>query len=199
MSTGPGVRRPPAPGLRSSRLSVAVIGAVAVLVSSGFALAGARTSPGYDSPEAAVRTLLGAAAAKDVLGVTGALVPAERDALRPSLVRLARELRRLELVSQDGSLARLGVSLTFDGAALETTPLPGGRAAVRVSGGRIATRVDPAGRGLGDVVRGLAGLLGVPVPRASAAAGDGTVVVAVREGGRWYVSFWASVAEASAA
>jgi hypothetical protein len=204
VSARPGLRprRPPAPppAPPAARWSPAVVaGAVALALSALFAALSAPADPGSDTPEEAVLALLDAAAAKDVLGVTGALVPAERDPLRPSLVKLARELRRLELIAQEGSLARIGASVDVGDVALAATPLGPDSVAVRVTGGRVATRLDPAGRPLGDVVRGLAGLLGVPVPRPAGAPGDGATVVAVRQGGRWYVSFWASVAETSPA
>lgn len=192
--------RPPGSGPRPRRWSPATIaGAFALAASLVFAAVSVPTTPGSDDAETAVRALLDAAASEDVLAVTGALVPAEREPLRPSLVRLARELRRFELISQAGSPARIGASVIVDDVVLRTTPLGHGRVAVRVGGGRIASRLDPAGRSLGDVVRALAAGLGVPVARSAGAPGDGTVVVAVREGGRWYVSFWASVAESSRA
>ena len=191
---------------RSQRSIVVVaVGVVALLASSVFALVAVRADGGADSAEAAVRDLLEAAAAEDVLGVLDALLPAERDALRSGVVDLTDELRRLEILSSDVSLSRLsGIDLSFEDVDMESTSLGNDRAAVRLTGGTFSTRFDPAALPLGDFVKDLAGEgLSQAEPETDsgsiAEGDDDAVIVAVRDGGRWYVSFWYSVAEAARA
>ena len=193
---------PSAPTGRGRPVAAVAVAVVALLASSLFALVSVGAEEGADSPEAAVRALLDAVASEDVLGVVDALVPAERDALRPGLVDLADELRRLEILSPDLSLSDVaGVDVSFDGVTLASEPLGEDRVAVRLTGGQVSTRVDPAALPLGDFVRGLAGpLLAMARPQEASGPvvdGNGPVLVALREGGRWYVSFWYSVAEAA--
>jgi hypothetical protein len=69
---------------------------------------------------------------------------------------------------------------------------------VAVAGGRSTYRVDPGASPLGDFVRGLLPPLATKVVEGSDDLADEDVFfTAIKEGDRWYVSLWYSIAEAA--
>jgi hypothetical protein len=185
-------RRPPQ---AYAAVAIGLLGMVAGAVFFARSLTGAGT--GASSPDEAVRRLFAAASNEDVLGVLEALVPAEREAFGDSLVGIARELGRLGVLRADLDLSDVpGIDLEFTGLRFSTKDLAPGIAAVAVVEGTARTRVDPAAAPLGDVVRRRLPVEELrPSEETEDLSGGEVEMVAVREGGGWYVSLWYSLAE----
>ncbi len=107
---GPYVPAPPASGpdrpRRGAKVAVAA-GLAVALVAGVLALANLTSSGGTATPEDAVRKLVDAVAAKDMLGALEALVPAEREVLRDRVVDLAGELGRLGILDDKIDLGQV--------------------------------------------------------------------------------------------
>lgn len=181
-----------APRGRGRRIAVAG-GAVAVLAGGLFAAASLAGDDG-NSPEAPVRAFLASVEDGDALGALEQLLPAERDAVRDSLVDLVDELNRLEVLDTDlGDVS--GVEVDFEGVEL-ASEVDGDLARVTASGGRVSYAVGLAGPPLGDFLRDL---LGDDLPAAERGSSEieesDDFLVTVERGGRWYLSFGYTLAE----
>ena len=187
----------PAPTVsRRSRLGLWV-GIVGLMAAGVFAATNVVAPSGADSPEAAVEELFSAISNEDVLGVMASLAPSERDVLRDPLVDIVEELSRLEVLADDVKLSDLqGVELEFDDLRLSSRQLAAGISTVRLDGGRATYRVEPRKLPIGPFLSELAGeeVPAEPVEGTSPIEGA-PEIVAVEEGGRWYVSLWYSLAE----
>ncbi|MCA1842145.1 MAG: hypothetical protein LC792_02955 [Actinobacteria bacterium] len=180
-------------------LAVGIVGLLAGGVFAALSVAGSQ-----NTPDDAVHRLLDAAHNRDLLGALETLSPGERDAIRGPLGRLTSELKRLDILSKDADLGRVGgVELSFEGVKLADERLSDDITAVTVQGGTVKSRVDPAKLPLGQFVRSLAGssLSGAaPVSNQESLAGSGsskTPLVTVRKDGHWYVSLGYTAAESA--
>ena len=93
------------------KIIAAAVGAVAILGAGVFAvtrIAGDSSSGGASSPEAAANDFLDALDQEDVLGLVDVLLPGERDTFRQPLQDLVGELKRLEVLSSDADLSKIG-------------------------------------------------------------------------------------------
>jgi hypothetical protein len=99
-------------GSRSrGKIIAAAVGAVAIVGAGVFAvtrIAGDSASGGASSPEAAANDFLDALDEEDVLGLVDVLLPGERDTFRQPLQDLVGELKRLEVLSPDADLSKVG-------------------------------------------------------------------------------------------
>ena len=191
----------PAPARRSKAAMVALaVGIVAVLGGAAFAVS--QLAGSSASPEDAVEKMFKAAADEDFLGVLEALPPSERDVLKGPVEDIVRELKRLDILSDDADLGNLaGVDLKIDDLELSSQTIRDGLAEVRIDRGRLTSSADPAKLPLGGFVRDTAGdELGEARPTGPEeqdlrSEGADEILVAVKEDGRWYFSIWYTVAE----
>ena len=191
----------PAAPRRPRRMVVAlVVGIVAILGGAAFAVT--QLAGESSSPEEAVEKLFQAVADEDVLGVLEALPPSERDVIKGPVQDIVDELKRLDILAGNADLGNLaGVEFEVDDLELSSQTLREGLAEVRIDRGTVTSSADPARLPLGGFVRDLAGddlREAQPTgPDADDLSSDDPedFLVAVEEDGRWYVSFWYTVAE----
>lgn len=108
---------------------VAAMAAVAVATTGG---------PAHpDTPAAAVDRLLGALAARDVVGLVEALAPEERAAIGPALPDAVGQLQRIGLLGEVDLDDVAGVEVVVDGPRYEVHQLDDRTAAVDVVAGRL--------------------------------------------------------------
>ncbi|HUZ21170.1 MAG TPA: hypothetical protein VMU75_11435 [Acidimicrobiales bacterium] len=180
--------------VRRRRTRAAVAAALAVALAGtgigvSLALSGG-SSGGSASPAGAVDELLTAADHSDLLGALDALVPGERDAIKPGLVGLADQLKRLHVLSASADLAHVaGLGFHFADVTTTTHYLSPALAEVSLTGGHATAGYDLAKLPLGSFVTGIAGaaLHGSRSNTARASTGR-SGIVAVRQDGGWYVS-----------
>lgn len=173
---------------------------LAIVVASMGAFLVTTSDDGAATPEQAVRTLVDAVVAGDLVGVVEALPPGERRVLRQPLTDLAAELGRLGLTDGFDPTRVAGAGVTVTDPELQVTELAPTVAAVDVVGGsvRLEDRADelPLTRRLRDV---LADDVGVDLDRGYDGerdlAADPLRLMAVHEGGGWHVSLAYSLAE----
>ena len=172
---------------------LAAVSIVALLGGALFAVVYLR--PDANTPEDAVREMIGALTDEDVLGALDALAPAERDLLRDTVVDVVDELRRLEVLDDDADLSGIdGVDFEVDDLRLASRPLGDGVTAVSVAGS-VHFRADPEELPIGAFVKEQTeeGGLG-PAVDERAPIEDVTIVV-IEDDGRWYVSLLYTLAE----
>lgn len=177
-------------------VAVAVL-VVAVLI-GGAGTVAALTGQEANTPDAAVRGLLGSAANADVLGVMDHIDPAERDSLAGFLANGNKDLQRLGVLSRSTDLHRVtGLNASFTGLTTTTTTLRPGISAVQVTGGSVHGHVDPAQLPLGPFVHKVAGssLDKLTVQDRTTPLRTSSPIVTVRRSGTWYVSIGYTVAE----
>lgn len=178
---------------RTSRW-LAGIAVAGLLAAGGFAIA--YLLPEANSPEEAVRGLVTAIADEDLLGALDAVAPSERDLIKGTIVDVADELRRLEVLDEDADLSGVqGVDIEVDDLELSADALGDGVSLVSISADATYS-VDPAKLPIGSFVEAQTdgAPLGEPVSERQRI--DRLQLVAVEEGGRWYVSLLYSVADA---
>ena len=194
------VSPPPAPPERPRRRRGATVavaaGTAALLVAGVLALATINDDAGGETPEAAVRQFIDAAMDEDALGAMEALVPAERDILIGRVGSLVDELGRLGILDEDVDLSAVpGADLALDGLELRSEALSEDVASVLISGEQLRLAVTTEQLPLGplvDPVVASAGGVESPTPVGPVEAR----LVAVRQGGDWFVSLLYSMAEA---
>jgi len=184
---------------RSAGLVATTIVVVTLLVAgvaSAMTLSGQRTN----TPDQAVRALLTAAGNGDALGVLDHLDPAERDPLTNFFTNGTADLKRLGILSPAMDLGHIqGAAFTITDLTTDTTPLRPGISAVKLTGGSVHSRIDPATLPIGpfihDVVgRGLASAK--PSEHTQPLRSD-TAIATIRRDGTWYVSIGYTAAEAA--
>ncbi len=187
----------PIEGPRIAALWVAVLALLAGGVFGAISLAG----DGAESPEEAAQQMFDAIAGEDMLGVLESLAPSERGPYRDNLPDMVDELKRLGILSGDASLSDVkGLDLSFEDLRFTSRQLGEGVSSVTIASGKVSFRVVPRDLPLGDFVKDL---IGEDLPAEAqtgseaVASGDdaGLDLVAVHEGGRWYVSLHYSLAE----
>ncbi len=196
---------PPPGGPRRSLTSIfgVVVGVMALLAATTFAVTALDQSDGASSPEAAVHDLFDAIAHRDALGVIESLPANERDVLRDPVVDMASQLKRLGILSSSFKLDAIpGAELSVHDLALSTTPIGKDVVAVKIVGGTISGRSIPADLPIGPTLhRILHDDLGSTTPTSSSSfsanLADGDVkLVTVKDGGGWHVSLGYTIAEA---
>ncbi len=196
----PEYQEPPPPRRPKWAVAALALGIVAVLAGGAFAVT--QLIGDSTSPEEAVEKLFQAVADEDVLGVLEALPPSEREVLEGPIEDIVDELKRLDILSGDADLRDLaGVEAEVDDLELSSQRIRDDLAEVRIDRGTITTSADPARLPLGGFTRDVAGD-DLSQARPSGPEQDDLssddpqdVMVAVREDGRWFVSFWYTVAE----
>jgi hypothetical protein len=184
---------PAEPPRRRSSLAVVAVAIVALLGAGGFALA--YLQPDANTPEEAVRSLVEAVADEDVLGALDALAPSERELLKDTVVDVAEELRRLDVLSEDADLSGIdGVDLSVSDLQLSAQELGEGVSLVSVRG-TASVQVDAEALPLGSLVEEQ----GSPFEAGFSESEpiEDLQLVAVEEDGRWYVSLFYSLADAA--
>ena len=194
----------PSPPARSrGRRAVAIGGAVALVAAGAFAvtsIAGGDQG-GADSPEKAVEQMVDAMNREDVLGAMDVLLPGERRTLRQPMTDLVAQLRRLEILGGGASLDKVGgTDIQIDLGDLTVDQVADDVADVDISGTASITVENqqlPLGKLIVDELLGGERPSGGLDRSADFGSPDGSPITlaTVREGGRWYVSVWYSVAE----
>jgi hypothetical protein len=193
-AAGAAPRRRGRPALALSTL----VAVAALLAGSVFAFRSAAAADGSDSPEAAVQALFAALDREDVTGLLEVLPPGERRAVRDPLTDLGAELQRLGILSSSPQTSVPGVDVQVSGLALTTEP--GGpspdAAVVAVTGGTVATTIDPGALPLSDQARRVLvdPSAGAPQAETQDLSGAGLRLATVRVEGRWHVSLLATPA-----
>jgi hypothetical protein len=186
---------PAEPPRRRSSLAVVAVAIVALLGAGGFALA--YLQPDANTPEDAVRSLVEAVADEDVLGALDALAPSERELLKDTVVDVAEELRRLDVLSEDADLSGIdGVDLSVSDLRLSAQELGEGVSLVSVRG-TAAVRVEPGDLPVGSLVEEQQEGTPLEAGFSESTPIDDLQLVAVEEDGRWYVSLFYSLADAA--
>jgi hypothetical protein len=171
---------------------VAAAGIAALLVVGTLAVGGLVGRGGASSPEAAVRRLADAIAHEDPLAAVDVLAPSEVRTLHEVVDAAARKAAETELVESAGA-PLAGIDIAVEGLVLRAEPLADGYARVYVDGGHLSAGTDTAALApvLQRVLRDGEGANG-DVDLARFVRDDErelpTFVIAVRDGGQWYVS-----------
>lgn len=155
---------------------------------------------GADTPVAAVQRMFDAVADEDALGVLETLLPSERDQLRGSLQDITKELSRLGILSNNVDLGSIpGIEVDFSGLTFSSQQIASGVSTVRLETGRSTYKIDPARSPIGDFIRPLLGEEANKVIQGSAdlSTDEDIFFTAIKEGDKWFVSLWYSVAEAA--
>ena len=192
----------PRGGSRSrGKIIAAAVGAVAIVGAGVFAvtrIAGDSSSGGASSPEAAANDFLDALDQEDVLGLVDVLLPGERDTFRQPLQDLVGELKRLEVLSSDADLSKIGgidiaitdrsVDVQRDERRRHRQPRGHG------DGQGDARRARSCRSGPGSATP--SGTRTCPSSTRSPTPSEDTFpITAVRKDGRWYLSAFYSIAE----
>ena len=155
---------------------------------------------GADTPVAAVQRMFDSIEDEDALGLLESLLPSERDVLSDSLQTVTKELGRLGILSDDLDLGSIeGIELDFTGLRFTAEDLASDVSVVTLVGGTVNYRIDPARTPLGDFVRRFMSEDEFEVVQGSdtIAGGEEGFFATVKEGDKWFVSLWYSVAEAA--
>jgi hypothetical protein len=169
---------------------VAAAGVTSLLLVGMLAISALVGNGGASSPEAAVRQLADAVAHEDPLQAADVLAPNEVRSLHGTLSDAAKKAKELALV--DAASAPLtGIDFSVDNLTLTTTDLGDGYAKVTIDGGSLSAKTSKAKfsalmqkvlRDYGDNSAQVE--LATLVQERSLP----TFVIAVKEGGSWYVS-----------
>ena len=177
-----------------------VLAAVAIAGGAFYAVSTAlESASGPASPDEAVELFFNSLDNDDLLGMTEAMLPSERESLVEPTLEMFSELQRLELIDPDFDLtATSEFDFDVEGLEVTTSELGNGVARARVVGGTISVSGDSADLPIGSV---LTDLLDEPIPsepfdeQMVDFVEDDLTLAVVEEDGSWYVSLWYSVAE----
>lgn len=193
------VESPAAPRRPAAYIAV-VIGLVAMVGGAVFfARSLGSAEGGADTPVAAVQRLFDALADEDAIGVLETLLPSERDPLRDSIQDITSELSRLGILSKNVDLGSIpGVELDFTGLTFSSRQIASGVSTVRLETGKSTYKIDGARSPIGDFLRPLLGEEANEVVQGSDDLSDEDVFfTTIKEGDKWFVSLWYSIAEAA--
>jgi hypothetical protein len=182
------------------KIIAAVIGAVAIVGAGVFAVtrvAGDSSSAGASSPEAAANDFLDALDKEDVLGLVDVLLPGERDTFRQPLQDLVGELKRLEVLSSDADLSKIGgvdIAITDRKVDVHETNVDD-IVDLEVTATASAT-LKGEELPIGAWIRDAIGDQDMSELDETSDASESTFpITAVRKDGRWYLSAFYSLAE----
>jgi hypothetical protein len=180
-------------------LALAVV-AVVIAAAFGFStLSG--SGDGAGSPEEAVKNLFSAMADEDAVGVLESFAPAERSVLRPTIEGINDHLARLGIINKVDLGHVPGFDITVEGLLVSSTEVANGISRVQLDGGTIGITTKPDRVPVGDVLKALieanGGEATVDANSDSATLGESPdeFLVAVKEGGGWFVSYAFTIAE----
>jgi hypothetical protein len=188
-------------GSRSwAKIIVAAVGAVAIVAAGVFAItrvAGDSSSGGASTPEGAANDFLDALDQEDVLGLVDVLLPGERNTFRQPLQDLVGELKRLEVLSSDADLSKVGgidISITDRRVDVQPTNVDD-IVDLEVTATAKAT-LKGEELPIGAWIRDAIGDQDMSELDEESDASEGTFpITAVRKDGRWYLSAFYSIAE----
>lgn len=192
----------PAPKRRPAAYIAVIVGLAAM---AGGAVFFARNlgsaEGGADTPVAAVQRLFDALADEDAVGVLETLLPSERDELLRPIQDITKELGRLDILRSDLDLSSIsGVQLDFSNLTFTQKMLSSGVAVVDLKAGTSTYKVDPATSPLGDFVRQFLPPDATQVVQGTDDLSNDEIFFAtIKNGDKWYVSLWYSIAEAARA
>lgn len=184
-----------------------VAAALAVAGGGAFAVTSALSEPaGAQSPEEAITQLFEAVENDDLIGLTEAMLPSEREALIDPMVDLFAELARLEILDEEVDLeARAdeagsdGIDFSVTGLDFTTSVVGEGVVNVQLTGGIVTVTGDVSDLPLGDRATAEIGdenlTESLDEEVANFANEEDAQFTVVEEDGSWYVSLWYSVAE----
>lgn len=190
-----------APKRSRSRVIGAFVGVAALVAAGGFAVitvTGNETAGGAASPTEVGTALTTALDNEDVLGVIDLLLPGERETFRQPLTDLVDNLARLDVLSDEASLGKIG-GIDMQLSDITVTAIPtnvddivnieiNGSATVSVNGSEV-----PLGGLLIDKAFG-GTRPDLDVEPESDEIDDATLTVVERDG-RWYLSAFYTIAE----
>jgi hypothetical protein len=151
---------------------------------------------GADSPEELGNEFMAALEDEDVLGLVDLLLPGERELVREPLETLVHDLARLDVLSDDATLADVaGLDIEIEGESVSVEATNVDDIANVSLDGEITATVDGQSLPLGEVVVEQAGDANVAALDATDTTPLGVRFAAVEEDGRWYVSMFFTIAE----
>lgn len=202
MSTGLPPSSPPKKG-KAGRIALVALGVVAIGGGGAFAFTQLTGGEKANTPEQAVEGFYRSFERGDFVGMSKAVVPGERDVFLDSLVPLASEMSRLEILEKDFTFDKVkGVSAKLSNYKATSKPLRADLAAVTVTGGKLKATINPKDFPFGDFLRKQ---FGKQIDEAEAStsttdlrvgSGDSPLIVQ-KIGKRWYISGNYSIAEAA--
>jgi hypothetical protein len=187
---------------RSRGKMIGAVAGVAALVAAGtFAVVrvtGNDTAGGAASPEEVGTALTEALSNEDLLGVIDLLLPGERDTFRDPLVDFVEHLRRLEVLSGEADLAKLGgIDIEFTDVEVDLRETDVADIATIAMSGSSTVSVDGEAIPLGDLL--LDEVFDGERPDMDMAPDTAefvdTELTVVERDGRWYLSAFYSIAE----
>ena len=179
------------------------LGVVGLLGGAAFAVTQINGGEKANTPEEAVQTFLSSFETGDLIGMAKLLAPGERDIMLDSMVPMASELSRLDILDKNLDLAKVpGYDAQVTDYKATSKQLRPDLAEVTVTGGRIKTSFDPSKLPIGQFVRDLVGdQLKTAKPTSSSTDlktdSSNSPLIVQRIGKRWYISLNYSVAEAA--
>lgn len=186
-----------------------VAAALAVAGGGAFAVTRALAEPaGAETADEAVTQLFEAVENDDLIGLTEAMLPSEREALIDPMIDLFAELERLEILDEDVDLeARTdeagsgGIDFSVSGLAYTTTVIGEGVVNVQLTGGIVSVTGDVGDLPFGERATAEIGQENMSESLdeeiANFAEEPDAQFTVVEEDGSWYISLWYSVAEAA--
>lgn len=210
---GPYQPGPAGKGGKGGRGKIVAAAAAAVVVVAGGAFAavqltGGSASGGAPDPESAVDSMLAALEDNDIVGMIDAMAPGEREVMQDSLNDYVDELTRLGVLSDDTDLKKVpGFTVDFEGMQYAVDERNDRVSLVEITGGDVTFSTQLAELPLGDVITDR---IGGDYPEdaenetvdigEALASGDGDPlrIGVIDDDGRWYVSFFYTVAELAA-
>lgn len=188
---------------------VGLVAAVLAVAGGGaFAVTSALSDPaGAQTPEEAITQLFEAVENDDLIGLTEAMLPSEREALIDPMVDLFAELERLEILDEDVDLeARAdeagsdGIDFSVSGLDFTTAVIGEGVVNVQLTGGIVTVAGDVSDLPFGDRATAEIGAENLSESLdeeiVNFATEEDAQFTVVEEDGSWYISLWYSVAEA---
>lgn len=186
-----------------------VAAALAVAGGGAFAVTRALDEPtGAATADEAVTQLFEAVENDDLIGLTEAMLPSEREAIIDPMIDLFSELERLEILDEDVDLeARAdeagsdGIDFSVSGLDYITTVVGEGVVNVQLTGGVVTVTGDVGDLPFGDRAAAEIGEENMSESLdeqvVNFAEEDDAQFTVVEEDGSWYISLWYSVAEAA--
>ncbi len=197
---------PPAPPARrrlSPKVAGLMVGVVALLGATVFAVTALDQPDGASSPEAAVHQLFDAISHRDALGVIESLPANERDVLRQPAIDATQQLERLGILSSFQLNDVPGGQLSVDNLQLTSDDLGPGVVRVNVVGGTISGHSIPSELPIGARLRAIMqkdfgdSSASTKPESFSGELGDSNLqLVTVKDGGGWHVSLGYTIANA---
>lgn len=192
-----------APKRSKATLVGAVVGVTALVAAGAFAvvkITGNDTRGGAASPTEVGTSLTAALDNEDLLGVVDLLLPGERDTMREPLIDFVDHLRRLEVLSDDASLSKIGgLDIQFTDVTVREEPTNVDDITNIFLSGSSSVSVDGEAVPIGDLLidEAFDGERPDMDQEPDTAEFEDTQLTVVERDGRWYLSAFYSAAEAA--